>query len=227
MNVWSDLKHMRAREYVGEPLVDAEDQTTKGAVTPVKKQEQCGLCWAFSDHEFLVGSSRVPDSGHSIRAPSVDVSPRSPKSPRSSALLEYPSSPTVSAGLSTRLQLPLPSRSPVEVDIFSPRSQSPISSPVRTSLVFTRAEGEFDAEHQRDVNVVLQVTQRQGELNTRMECDKSTISTSIPLEGVFKELDKSGKGHVTDSDRWHQWRTRDSVTRTARGLCHCRFRSQL
>ena len=72
MSVWSDLKHMRTREYVGEPLVDAEDQTTKGAVTPVKKQER---------------SSRVPDSGRSTRAPSVDVSPRSPKSPKSPALL--------------------------------------------------------------------------------------------------------------------------------------------
>ena len=33
MNVWSDLKHTRIREYVGEPLVDAEDQTTKGVVS--------------------------------------------------------------------------------------------------------------------------------------------------------------------------------------------------
>ena len=70
--------------------------------------------------------------------------------------------------------------------------------------MFTRAEREFDAEHWRDVNVVLQVIQRQGELNTRVECAKGTISTSIPQEDVCKELDRSGKGYVTDSDRWHQ-----------------------
>jgi len=56
----------------------------------------------------------------------------------------------------------------------------------------------------RDVNVVLQVIQRQGELDTRVERAKGTISTSIPPEGVFKELDRSGKCYVTDSDRWHQ-----------------------
>jgi len=69
--------------------------------------------------------------------------------------------------------------------------------------VFSRAERDFDAEHSRDVNVVLQVMQRQGELDARVECAKGTISTSIPLEGVFKELDRSGKGYVTDSDLWH------------------------
>merc|ERR1712135_207112 len=42
-----------------------------------------------------------------------------------------------------------------------------------------------------------------GELDARVECAKGTISTSIPLEGVFKELDRSGKGYVTDSDLWH------------------------
>ena len=55
-------------------------------------------------------------------------------------------------------------------------------------------EREFDAEHYRDVNVVLQVIQRHGELNTRVECAKGTISTSFPLEDVCKELDRSGKG---------------------------------
>ena len=61
---------------------------------------------------------------------------------------------------------------------------------MRTSPVFSRAERDFDAEHSRDVNVVLQVMQRQGELDARVECAKGTISTSIPLEGVFKELDR-------------------------------------
>ena len=51
---------------------------------------------------------------------------------------------------------------------------------------------------------MLQVIHRQGELDTRVECAKGTISTSIPLEGIFKKLDRSGKGYVTDSDRWHQ-----------------------
>ena len=64
---------------------------------------------------------------------------------------------------------------------------------MRTLPVFTRAEKEFDAEHQRDVSIVLQMTQHQGELNTRVECAKGTIS-SIPLKDVCKELDRSGKG---------------------------------
>ena len=51
---------------------------------------------------------------------------------------------------------------------------------------------------------MLQVIQCQGELNTRVECSKGMISTSIPLEDVCKELDRSGKGYMTDRDRWHQ-----------------------
>ena len=50
-------------------------------------------------------------SGCSTRAPSVDVSSRSPKSPKSPALLGYPLSPTGSARQSTGLWLPLTLRS--------------------------------------------------------------------------------------------------------------------
>ena len=40
-------------EYVGKSLVDAVDWTTRGVVTPVKTQEQCGSCRAFSNTSFL------------------------------------------------------------------------------------------------------------------------------------------------------------------------------
>ena len=132
MNVWSDLKHMRTREYVGEPLVDAEDHTTKGAMTPVKQQEQCGLCWAFPTTSSWSAARWTCLRGRQSRQGQQH---------------SCSSSPTGSAGHSTGLRFPLTLRSPVEVDISSPRALSPVSSPVRTSPVFTRAERDFDAEH--------------------------------------------------------------------------------